>query len=460
MTRPEHQRRRVEVELAKQITDDAHHQHDPDVDDRVVHLVHADDAEHDDQRIEIGVGNPQHVDEHADQRKVEREQHQVADIHRGDEAPEHVGMLGDELRAGRHAVNEQRRHQHGGHRAGRQAERQHRHEGAGRGRIVGRFRSGDAGDRALAELLRMLGDALLQRVGHEARNDMRRARHDADDEAQHRAARDRHRRLAPFLAGRQQFAQARRGDLGGDGVARRRKDFAEAEQPDRDRHDADAVAEIGNVEGVAEVAGHHVDADAAEQDAEGRHQQRAGERRGRHIGEEDQADDQQRGVFRRPEAQREGAERRRDHGQRDDAEGAGDERADRGDAERGAGAALLRHGVAVDAGHHRGGLARNPHQDRGGRAAVLRAVIDAGQHDDRLGGVEAERHRQQDADAGEGADAGQHADQGADHAAEKRIEQHVRPECDREAEHQAVDGRFHGASTRTAWAAAAISTAC
>ena len=217
----------------------------------------------------------------------------------------------------------------------------------------------------------------------------------------------------------------------------------------------------GNVEGVAEMAGHHVDADAAEQQAEGRHQQRAGERGGRHVGEEDQAEDQERGVFRRPEAQRKGAERRRDHGQRDDAEGAGDERADRGDAERRAGAALLRHGVAVDAGHHRGGLARNPHQDRGGRAAVLRAVIDAGQHDDRLGGVEAEGHRQQDADAGERTDAGQHADQRADHAAEERVRA-ARPAGTRPRS-RAAGCRWslpRGLDTRTAWAAAATSAAC
>src|SRR5207247_10854187 len=64
--------------------------------------------------------------------------------------------------------------------------------------------------------------------------------------------------------------------------------------------------------------------------------------------------------------------------------------ADRGDAQCRAGAALLRHGVAVDAGHYRGGLARNAHQDRGSRAAVLRAVIDAGEHYDCLGGVEPE----------------------------------------------------------------------
>ena len=45
-------------------------------------------------------------------------------------------------------------------------------------------------------------------------------------------------------------------------VARRRQDLAEPEQPDRDRHDADAVAELRDVEAVAEVAGHDVDADA------------------------------------------------------------------------------------------------------------------------------------------------------------------------------------------------------
>ena len=38
---------------------------------------------------------------------------------------------------------------------------------------------------------------------------------------------------------------------------------------------------------------------------------------------------------------------------------------------------------------------------------------------------------------------GQHADQGADHAAEKSVEQHVGPECDRKAEQNAVERRFH-----------------
>ena len=199
-------------------------------------------------------------------------------------------MFGDELRAGRHAMDHQRADQHRGDRPGRNAERQHRHEGAGRGGIVGRFRAGDAGDRALAEFFRMLGDAPLQRIGQEAGNDVRGAGDDADDEAEHAAARDRPvAESRHSLPGRQQFAQFRRDHLADHLVARRRQDFAEAEQADRDRHDADAVAELVEVEAVAEMAGHVVDADHAEHQAEAGHQQRAHQRGRRHVGEEDQA---------------------------------------------------------------------------------------------------------------------------------------------------------------------------
>ena len=177
---------------------------------------------------------------------------------------------------------------------------------------------------------------------------------------------------------------------------------------------------------------------------EARHQQRPDQRGRRHVGEEDQAEHEQSGVFRRPEPERDGRERRRDQGQHHHAECAADPGADRRDAERRAGAAFLRHGVAVDAGHHRRGFARNAHQDRGGRAAILRAVIDAGEHDDGLRGVEAEGHRQQDGNAGQRPDARQHADQRADQAAEKRVPQVGRRKGDGKAVCQAEEGGFHG----------------
>ena len=90
---------------------------------------------------------------------------------------------------------------------------------------------------------------------------------------------------------------------------------------------------------------------------------------------------------------------------------AGEERAERRDRQRRAGAALPRHLVAVDAGDDRRGLARQVDQDGGGRAAVLRAVEDAGEHDQAGRRLEMERQRQQHRDGRDRADAGQHADQ-------------------------------------------------
>ena len=54
------------------------------------------------------------------------------------------------------------------------------------------------------------------------------------------------------------------------------------------------------------------------------------------------------------------------------------------DRERDAGAALSRHLIAVDRGDGRRGLAGHVDENGGGRAAILSAVIDAGEHDERV----------------------------------------------------------------------------
>src|SRR3970040_808322 len=51
----------------------------------------------------------------------------------------------------------------------------------------------------------------LDRVGDEARDDVGRARDDADEEAEHGAAADRHHGVAPLLAGGQELPQLRLG---------------------------------------------------------------------------------------------------------------------------------------------------------------------------------------------------------------------------------------------------------
>ena len=235
--------------------------------------------------------------------------------------------------------------------------------------------------------------------------------------------------------------EARADHLAGDRLARRRQDLAEAEQPHGHRHDADAVAQLLDVEAVAEVPGHHVDADARR--AAARCTPSAACARARST-------TCRRGTRGRARAARcTRAARSAARSWRAAAPPAVSMMTPNVPATNEPTAAmasaaparpLLRHGVAVDAGHDRGRLAGDAHQDRGGRAAVLRAVVDAGQHHDGLGGIEAEGGRQQDGDAGERADARQHADERADQAAEESIEQHVRAEGDREAEQPGCRG--------------------
>ena len=77
----------------------------------------------------------------------------------------------------------------------------------------------------------------------------------------------------------------------------------------------------------------------------------------------------------------------------------------------------------------------NVDQHRRGRAAILRAVIDAGEHDQRADRRQAEGDRQQHRDGRDGADAGQHADQRADQRADQ-AEQDVQSGIRRDREAQ------------------------
>ncbi len=112
---------------------------------------------------------------------------------------------------------------------------------------------------------------------------------------------------------------------------------------------------------------------------------------------------------------------------------AGDERADGGGGERRPAAAGLGHLVAFERGRQRGALARRVDQDRGGRAAIHAAVVDAGEHDERAGRIELEGDRQQQRDGERRPDAGQHADRGAEQHADQREQQVHRLQRDGEA---------------------------
>ena len=125
-----------------------------------VRVVDRVDAQHRDQRGDRRQDrrpHPQDPHEDADQRNAQDQQQQVADVHRVDDAPEQVGALRDQLRAGADAEDQQRAEQHRHRGVGRDAERQQRDERRRRGGVVGRLGGGDALDGAAAEPLGRLG---------------------------------------------------------------------------------------------------------------------------------------------------------------------------------------------------------------------------------------------------------------------------------------------------------------
>ena len=223
------------------------------------------------------------------------------------------------------------------------------------------------------------------------------------------------------------------------------QDFAEAEHAHADDDEADAVGQFRNAPGHALGAGLEVRADHRQQQTRQDHGQRLEHRALGEHDREDQAEHHQREVFGRAEQQRERGQRRAERRHQHGRDAAGEERADRGDGERRAGAALLGHLVAVEAGDHRRRFTWDVDQDRRGRAAVLRAVVDAGEHDERADRRQAEGDRQQHGDGGERADARQHADQRADQRTDQAQEDVGRRDGHAHAEPEICNQVIHGA---------------
>ena len=145
---------------------------------------------------------------------------------------------------------------------------------------------------------------------------------------------------------------------------------------------------------------------------------------GSDVAHADEAQQHQRAVVRRPEQEGHLGKRLRQRGQDDDGEAAADEAGNAGREQRQSGLSLERHRVAVDAGDDAAGV-RDLHGDRAHAVAVLGAVVDAGQHDQRAAGGDRIGQRQQEADRRQRPEPGQQAHQGADGAADRAIHQVV-----------------------------------
>ena len=126
-------------------------------------------------------------------------------------------------------------------------------------------------------------------------------------------------------------------------------------------------------------------------------------------------------------------------GQRDGGDRTREEGPDRGGCQRRPGPALLGHLVTVERGDRRRRLTGQVDQDGRRRAAVLCAVVDAGQHDQSRHRLEVERDRQQQRHRRRRPDAGQHADRRPEQHAQEAVEDVLDQEGGREAQRKVVE---------------------
>ena len=210
-------------------------------------------------------------------------------------------------------------------------------------------------------------------------------------------------------------------------------DLGEAEDAHGDRHEAEPVEQDVDPHGEAIGTALDVGADQPEQNAEHDHRDRLEHRAVRQHDRRNQTQQHDRDVVGRVEQERDRGERRAGRGDQDGDDRPGEQGGDRRHGERRPGAALLRHLVPVEHGDHRGGLARDLHQDGGGRAAVLGAVEHARQHDHGADRPKPERERHEHRHGGERADPGQHTDHRADEAADEADDDVLQRQRDAEA---------------------------
>ena len=155
----------------------------------------------------------------------------------------------------------------------------------------------------------------------------------------------------------------------------------------------------------------------------------------RHEGEHHEGE-----IIGRSELERPLHDHWREEGDAKGTDHASDERADGRGRERRAGAAVTRHFVTLERRDDGGALARRVEQNRRGRAAVHRAVIDAGEKNECRGRLDLEGDRQEQRDGQRRAEAGKDADRSSQRGAHQAPQEIHRSERDRKAVEKLREG--------------------
>ena len=233
--------------------------------------------------VQLRPRDVQQLGPHRGQRQVEHQQHRVADEQARDEPPHQLRAGLEQQRPGLQAVLLEGREQDRRRGRGRQAEGEQRDERACGGGVVGRLRAGDALDGAVAELVLVLGEPLLDAVRQERRDLGAAGGQRAQREAEHRAAQPRPPGPRPVLAAHPRLADRDDVRVAVPQPAGHPQRLADREQADRHDDDVDAVEQLRDAEGVPRLPGLRVDADEPDRQAEAEARDAADERAAEHA---------------------------------------------------------------------------------------------------------------------------------------------------------------------------------
>ena len=120
--------------------------------------------------VEQRLRNGEQAHPQAHQRQVEHQQHNVADIKTGNQAPDQRGGAREQQWPRLEIILFKGRKQNGGRCRGWKSQCQQWNQHARNGRVIGRFRAGNTFDGAAAKFLWMLGELFFKEIGQEGRN--------------------------------------------------------------------------------------------------------------------------------------------------------------------------------------------------------------------------------------------------------------------------------------------------
>src|SRR5262249_51222118 len=336
------------VILAEDVPNGAEHETYRHVEHAVPHAIGSQEAQQQDQRAQDPVGDAGDANPQADERRVQNQQDDVADVEARDDGPDEVGAPLEQERPRVQSVDGEPAEQQRQRRRGRDAERHQRDEAGRAGRVVGRFRRGHTLDGAFAETLGPRRHLLLGVVGDKYRDAGGAPRQEPEEEADAGATQDGGKALPEILAAREDL-----GDLLGDRDPRlfdAEEDFRDREQADDEGNEINATVEILEAKSKTRLGGGWSEPDQGEEVGDKGHRDPPRERGAGQRDHGGEGEHHEGEILRGTEAKRLVGEHRREERQRDDTEGARDERADRRHPERDSTASLLRHWIAVPAG--------------------------------------------------------------------------------------------------------------